>query len=151
MKVEKTKIEDRKEFVVGSNYFFKNIVNFKSKDTDLLIVEKNPIGYENQMQITGNNKCIFKWRFMSVNDFLHHAYMLQKTPMNVGKFLNKEFAEYIGLEIKHLKRLEPIFKRLDEKHLYEKVIYDSYIENNGFYLTEEQRLKAYEEYNKYRS
>ena len=83
--------------------------------------------------------------------FLHYAFMLENTPMNVGKFLNKEFAEYIGLDIKHLARLKPIFKKLDEKHLYEKVIFESYIKNNGFYLTEEQRLRAYEEYKKYRS
>lgn len=144
-------VQDKKEFIVGSRYFFENIDGFSSKDIDILIVEKEPTDYKNFMQISGKGKCVFKWRFMPIRLFLHHAFMLEKTPMNVGKFLNKDFAEYIGLEIKHLKRLEPIFKRLDEKHLYEKVIFDSYIENNGFYLTEEQRLRAYEEYKKYRS
>lgn len=145
------KIEDRKEFVVGSRYFFKDIVGFSSKDTDILIVEKEPTEYKTFMQISGKNKCIFKWRFMPMHLFLHYAFMLENTPMNVGKFLNKEFAKYIGLDIKHLARLKPIFKKLDEKHLYEKVIFESYIKNNGFYLTEEQRLRAYEEYKKYRS
>jgi hypothetical protein len=32
---------------------------------------------------------------------------------------------------------------LDIKHLYEKVIYNSYIENKSFVLTDEQRDKAY--------
>ena len=151
MKIDKSKLKTSQEFIVGSRYFFENIKGFSSKDIDILIVEKEPSNYKVFMQISGKNKCVFRWKYMCVESFLHYAFMLKNTPMNVGKFLNKEFAEYIGLEIKHLKRLEPIFKRLDEKHLYEKVIFDSYIENNGFYLTEEQRLKAYEEYKKYRS
>ena len=39
-----------------------------------------------------------------------------------------------------------MFEKIDEKHRYEKVIFDSYVENDGFFLTDEQRLRAYEEY-----
>lgn len=38
------------------------------------------------------------------------------------------------------------FRRLDERHRYEKTIYNAYIENGSFYLTDEQRRKAYDEY-----
>ena len=36
------------------------------------------------------------------------------------------------------------------KHLYEKIIYDSYVTNDGFYLTDEQLNDSYKEYLKYR-
>lgn len=140
----------RKEFIVGSRYFFEGILGFESKDIDILLIEDEPIDYKIFMQISGKGKCIFKWKKMKPIAFINYSFLLDKTPMNVGKFLNKEFAEYIGFEIKHLLRLKPIFNRLDEKHLYQKIIFESYIKNNGFYLTEEQRLKAYEEYKKYR-
>ena len=39
---------------------------------------------------------------------------------------------------------------MDNNHAYEKIIYDSYIENNDFYLTESQLNRAYKEYKKYR-
>ena len=50
------------------------------------------------------------------------------------------------LLIEDLKLFEDSFKRIDDKHKYEKVIYDAYIENGDFVLTEEQRNKAYQLY-----
>ena len=35
---------------------------------------------------------------------------------------------------------------IDERHTYEKVIYESYIKNNAFVLTDEQRNEAYKLY-----
>jgi hypothetical protein len=69
-----------------------------------------------------------------------------KVGMVIGKFLIPEFVAQIGMSIDDLKQLAPLVDRLDDKHKYEKNIYDSYILNNDFYLTEEQRLKAYESY-----
>ena len=40
---------------------------------------------------------------------------------------------------------------MDSKHTYEKIIADAYIENNGFFLTDEQRDMAYNEYKKTRN
>ena len=57
--------------------------------------------------------------------------------MRVGKFIVPEFCEYIGFEIKDYELLKPIFDKLDDKHKYEKVIMESYIENNSFTLTED--------------
>ena len=68
----------------------------------------------------------------------------------MGKFLVKEFIDETKLTIEHLKRLQPLVEKLDDKHLYEKIIYDSYIINNDFYLTDQQLHLAYKEYIKYR-
>jgi hypothetical protein len=46
-----------------------------------------------------------------------------------------------------LERLRPLAEKLDDKHLYEKVIYDAYIENGCWGLTDEQRAEAYRIYN----
>ena len=43
-----------------------------------------------------------------------------------------------------------MFDRLDDKHKYERLIYESYINNNSFTLTEKQLQEAYDEYRKYR-
>ena len=140
---------DTKQFLVGSKYFFNKYEDFHSKDTDYLIIEQYPKNYKIKCHTTGNNVCYFKWRKLSPKLFLYHA-KYTTLPMEAGKFLVKEFANYIGLTIEQLKELETVFNNLDSKHTYLKVIYDSYIENKGFYLTEAQRLKAYKEYKKYR-
>ena len=65
----------------------------------------------------------------------------------LGKFLVPEFARELGMDINDLERLRPLAEKLDEKHLYENVIYDAYIENGCWGLTDEQRIEAYRIYN----
>ena len=72
-------------------------------------------------------------------------------PMEIGKFLVPEFNKEIGFTIEHLKQLEPLVNKLNDDHKYEKIIYDAYLSNNDFYLTDEQLQDAYNEYLKYRS
>ena len=73
-----------------------------------------------------------------------------------GKYINNKFArerkmekelKQLGMDIDDLERLRPLSEKLDEKHLYEKVIYDAYIENGCWGLTDEQRMEAYRIYN----
>ena len=73
-----------------------------------------------------------------------------KMPMQMGKFLIPEVNNYIRFTLEHLKQLKPVVNRLDDKHQPEKVIFDSYIENNGFTLTKEQLDKAYKIYKQYK-
>lgn len=138
-----------RKILVGSTYFFKDIEGFKSKDVDYLILEHTPRGYKTKYQLTGNGQCLFKWRRMSVREYISLA-LETKLPMEVGKFLVKEVAYAIGMKIEHLKELAPVFEKMDKKHTYQKIIFDSYIENNGFFLTKEQRMRAYEDYKKAR-
>ena len=135
--------------LVGSQSFFNNIEGFIPKDVDYIELVDNPSEFKYFCQITGKNKCIFRWKRMNVNEFIN-IHLKFNIPMSVGKFLVPEFAKEINLTITDLKKLTPLIEKLDDKHLYEKIIFNSYIENNGFYLTNEQLMESYNEYKKYR-
>ena len=137
-------------FVVGSKAFFNGFDDFNPTDNDVLILEDKPSGYITESQIRLNGNCYFKWKRMSAKDFVEH-HKKCKCGMAIGKFLVPDFAKEIGLTIDNLKELKCLYDLLDERHSYEKVIYDSYVENDGFFLTDEQRKKAYGEYKKYRN
>ena len=131
--------------LVGSKYFFKEMPGFSSKDTDKIVLVSKPVGFKYVRQTSGSGSCLFEWKKMTADEFVNRT-LKTKTPMSVGKFLVPEFNEQIGFTIEHLKLLEPIFEQLDEKHKYEKVIYDAYVSNGSFTLTDEQRQTAYEVY-----
>lgn len=135
--------------LVGSNVFFKNIEGFTSKDIDILELVDNPTGFKNVRQFKFSDKCVFQWRKMPINELIDIT-LSRNFPMEIGKFLVPEFIYEFNLTINDLKRLYPLVIKLDDLHKYEEVIYDSYIENNGFYLTENQLQKAYKIYLKYR-
>ena len=135
--------------LVGSNVFFKDIEGFTSKDTDILEFVDNPTDFKNVRQFKFPDKCVFQWRKMSI-DKLIDITLSRNFPMEIGKFLVPEFIKEFKLSIDDLKRLEPIIAKLDDKHKYEEVIYNSYIKNNDFTLTDEQLNEAYKIYLKYR-
>lgn len=141
-----------KSFIIGSFAFFKNFSDYKSKDLDELCIMDEFI-FKNtnimNMKIKNTNKDIFLCRNMSKSEFLMDTITCD-TPMRVGKFLVPDFINYINLTIDDLKSLESIFNKLDDKHKYEKIIFDAYIENNDFILTEQQLNKAFEVYKKYK-
>ena len=84
-----------------------------------------------------------------LNDvFFYFFKNIFKTEMTNIKYYLVQSAK--NLTINHLKKLSPLIDFLDDKHRYEKIIFESYIENNDFFLTEEQRLKAYLEYQKWK-
>ena len=139
-------------FKVGSSYFFNNYIDFRPNDIDEVEFEENPKLYKNVMQFRKKDKsqCLFKWRKMTADEFVEYT-LNTKLPMELGKFLIPEIAEYLEFTINHLKQLEPVVKRLDDKHKYEEIIYNSYIKNNAFYLTQEQLDIAYSEYKKFKN
>ena len=61
-------------------------------------------------------------------------------------FLIPEFNKQISFTIEDLPKIKPLIDNLDEKHKYEEIIYNAYIENKSFTLTEEQRDAAYRRY-----
>ena len=136
--------------IIGSTYFFKDIKDFISKDLDTLELVKRPKGFKIYYQLTGHGKCIFKWKKMSSSKFIELT-LSRNVPMELGKFLVKEFCEEINFTIEDLKKLKVLRDNLDDKHKYEAIIYDAYIKNNDFYLTKRQLNKAYKEYKKYRT
>ena len=135
--------ESRQRFRVGSSYFFGE----QGTDIDEVEFEEEPRLYKNVLQFRKKDRkrCLFKWRKMTPDEFVEYT-LQSKLPMEVGKFLVPEVAEYLGFTIEHLKRLAPVVERLDEKHRYEKVIFDAYIQNGAFRLSSEQLEQAYKEY-----
>lgn len=135
--------------IVGSKAFFSCYKDFKPKDTDYLqLIDTGDI-FTNFLQMHADNFCCFEYVRKSKEEMIHDA-LESKLGMNIGKFLVKEFIDEIGLTISDLKLLKPLIDILDDKHKYEKIIYDAYIENNDFILTDKQRSNAYKIYKKYR-
>lgn len=135
--------------LVGSNVFFKDIEGFTSKDIDILEFVDNPTDFKNVRHFKFPDKCVFQWRKMPINELIDIT-ISRNFPMELGKFLIPEFINEFNLSIDDLKRLAPLVDALDDKHKYEKTIYDSYISNNDFYLTDDQIRKAYNIYLNYR-
>lgn len=134
-----------RKILVGSSAFFNELEGFKPKDRDYVILDEKPVGYDFVRQTSSGKECLFEWRKMLPAQFVE--YSLYRGPaMQIGKFLVPEFVQEIGFTIEHLKKLKLLAEKLEGRHKYEKVIYDAYIENGAFKLTEEQRSKAYEQY-----
>lgn len=136
--------------LVGSNVFFKDVEGFTSKDTDILEFVDNPTDFKNVRQFKFPDKCVFQWRKMSLDELISIT-LSHNVPMEIGKFLVPEFIQKFNLSIEDLKKLQSLVDQLDDLHKYEKIIYDSYIENQNFLLTDKQLDYAYEVYLKYRN
>lgn len=132
-------------FLTGSHYFFNKINGFKSKDIDNLYLVESPQNFTMSKQISFPNECKFFIVRHTPEEYINW-YINTKVPMSVIKFLNKEFCEEIGFTINHLNQLASVFNRMDAKHYYAKLIFDYYIANNDFSLTDEQLNIVYENY-----
>ena len=133
------------KILMGSQYFFSCYDDFNSKDVDeLTIIDTDE--FRHIRQITGQGRCMFFMkRHKSKEEYIEFA-MSSKLGMVIGKFLVPEFCEEIGFTIEDLPRMKPLIDRLDDKHKYEEIIFNSYIENGDFILTDEQRYFAYQSY-----
>lgn len=133
------------KILMGSRYFFSCYDGFNSKDIDEIeIIETN--GFKNMRQLTGQGKCLFQLKKQdSKEKYIDYA-LKSNLGMVVGKFLIPEFCNEIGFTLEDLGKLSPLIEKLDEKHMYEKIIFNSYIENGSFTLTDDQRDRAYKSY-----
>lgn len=135
--------------LIGSEYFFGRYGDFKGKDIDeIQIIDTDE--FSQMRQITGRGRCLFQMkRHATTQEYIDWA-VKSKVGMVVGKFLVPKFCEAIGFTIADLTKVAVLVDRLDAKHQYEKIIYDSYLENGSFTLTDEQRDRAYQSYKKSR-
>ncbi len=133
------------KILMGSKYFFSCYDDFDSKDIDEIeIVETEE--FKNMRQLTGQGRCLFQLKKQpSKEEYISYA-LKSNLGMVVGKFLIPEFCEAIGFTVDDLSRLRTLIDRLDEKHKYEEIIFNSYIKNGSFVLTDEQRARAYKSY-----
>lgn len=135
-------------YLVGSKYFFNSYPDFVPHDTDYIdLLDTNEFKFKRVIRGMGND--IIQLKLKPKDEIIAQA-LNEKLALVVGKFLVPEFNAGIGFTIEDLPKLQPLIDRLDKKHLYEKIIYEAYLENNSFTLTDAQRDAAYAEYKKYR-
>ena len=125
--------------------------DYITKDKDILVImDEWKLKKTNVLNLKDKNgNDVFFFKNMTKEEFIKDT-LESNVPMRCGKFLIKEFSEYIGLTIQDLKKLESMFNNMDDKHQYEKQIYDYFILNNKFELTEEQLNYCYDVYKKER-
>lgn len=141
-----------KEILVGSDVFFKGMPGFHVNHPDIIskvYIDDDPTDYDFEKDYMEDNTHKIRWRNMSKDELIEYHKSLYRGRY-IGKFLVPEYSEYIGMTIDDLKKLSHLIDFLDDRHKYEGIIYNSYIENNGFFLTDEQRNRAYEEYKRER-
>ena len=144
-------MKDKIKFNMGSSFFFSGMEGYVAKDTDELCImdDFSRIKNTNVLNMKLNGKDVFFYRDMDKEGFIKDTIDC-KVPMRVGKFLIPDFCKYIDFKIEDYERLREVFDALDDKHKYESMIRDFYIENNDFTLTDEQRKLVYEEYKRER-
>lgn len=139
------------KFLIGSRVFFEGMPKFQSKDYDWLYVMDSFGSIKSgRMIMHKDNADMILVPKMDKNWYLEDC-INSDFGVSAGKMFVPEFAAYVGLTVNDLKRFEPYLTLLDDKHKYYKVIYDAYMQNGDFTLTDEQRNTAYEEYKKYRN
>ena len=135
-----------KTIKIGSAVFFSEFNDYKQKDDDEMVIQEKWLPHKiHVLNLKKDGKDIFFWSPLSKEEFIKDT-IDSNVAMRVGKFIIPEFCNYIGFEISEYEKLKDVFDSLDEKHRYEIIIRDAYIENNSFTLTDEQRMKAYQEY-----
>lgn len=143
--------------LVGSAAFFSDYPDFKPHDLDYIsVVEENPFPFMGEkvwsrLIVQGNGQDLVYVKKQPKEKLLEQQVSMTDLPMNVGKFLVPAFINLIGLTIEDLPRLQPLIDQLDARHEYEKIIYDAYLYNGNFTLTQQQRDAAYNSYKAARS
>lgn len=132
-------------FLTGSIVFFKDMPNYNPHDIDRVCILDYPIFGDHVVEMRKDGVDTF-FVYNGGKDYLIDQCIKANVPMSICKFLNSDFANYLDMNIDDLKKLKNLSEKMDNKHLYLKMIYDFYIDNNGFYLTDKQRELAYQEY-----
>lgn len=133
------------EYKTGSRAFFDGIEGFKPSDSDWVSFDTNR---STNFCRHGNHETLFIWKEDTAEEIL--ADLVEQgtsaNPAAVILFLIPEVIERIGMTFDKLPELTPFIEKLDNKHKYIEVIYNAYLDNEDFTLTEEQLQEAYENY-----
>lgn len=134
-----------KEILTGSRVFFDGLNGFEPKDSDFIqVVEKEDANFNWQRQLQKNGIEIFEVVRLPKEKWIEHYVKSGSKPL--GMFLTPAFAQEFGITIADLEQLRPMRERLDAHHEYLGIIYDAYLENGSFTLTDAQRMAAFENY-----
>lgn len=136
-----------KRIAIGSQVFFGEYEDYESHDRDFVEFTDDSEMFRKFMCKKENGDDVFYYKIMTKEEMLDYELNYFKNiPMTAGKYLVPELVEYLGITIEDLKLFEEFFNRIDDKHLYQKKIYEFYIKNGDFRLTKTQKDKAYQIY-----
>lgn len=146
-----------KTFIVGSRYFFNDVDT--DRDIDIIVILSKDTSSSSMLDV--KNEVYTKFQSykkidilyvsekISLDDLLKIAESRNICILRICTCLVPEIAEYLNLKISDLPKIKNYvykLKEINKKWKYYELIYESYIENNSFTLTEEQRQKAKEIY-----
>ena len=140
-----------KRFLIGSKAIFDGYKDYDNytTDIDILVIEDMLPDDKYECSIKDGDIHYIKWKNLTKAELLdYHRYCHMGT--FIQKFLVPEYSEYMGITIEDLRELGRLLKYMDDKHSYEAFVWQAYIDNNGFYMTPEQKEAAYEEYKRKR-
>lgn len=140
-----------KRIVTGSRAFFSGMEGFKPKDYDVIVIVNNKeVPFKWMRQTSNGSVDVFEIVRHPKAKLISHA-VDKAQPMAIARFLTPAFAKEIGLHPSDLPALRPMRENLDTKHEYLGVIYDAYVSNSSFELTDDQRQAAFDVYLKCRT
>ncbi|MCH5307629.1 MAG: hypothetical protein J1E37_06060 [Prevotella sp.] len=140
-----------KRILTGSRAFFSGMEGFHPHDSDYIeIVEPKDVDFYYKNCKKEGTDCIFQNVRRPKDKRIRWA-LKYENPMSLCNFLIPEFAREFNITIEDLETLRPMRDMLDRRHQYLGVIYDAYIANGDFTLTDEQRQTAFDEYTKERT
>lgn len=134
-----------KKILVGSRAYFSGMDGFRPHDTDYLVLELHPKGYEWRREQSLRGVCTFFYKVEEPARMVQRA-VDSKDALQLCKFLVPEVASVLKMTIDDIRPLEVLLPLLDEKHRYYEIIFRAYLTNGSFTLTEAQRLEAYKSY-----
>lgn len=139
-----------KQILCGSNVFFKDIKGFYPHDTDWVMIDETLDIKDKYIIRYRPGADYFVYSKLTREEFLNIMKNDYGSPLKLCVVILPEIIKLYKINIDHLKSLKSKRDQLPEKYEYLGIIYDSYIENNDFYLTDEQLMKSYEKYKQYR-
>lgn len=138
-----------KRYLTGSALFFRSFKDFIPHDLDYVEIVESQNLFKKEMPT--NNCDVFRYKRGTIEEYIDYSLNQSRCPMELGTYLVPCFCKEIGMTINDLQKLESLKNKIDYEHQYLIIIYDSYIKNNGFFLTTSQLNEAYKEYKKERN
>lgn len=139
-----------KKIRVGSSVFFGDMPGYEAHDVDYVCLLDRPLvpGRQvmNMKRRTAGVLCDYFLMVDTAKEEMLRRTLEADEPLRAGKFLAPELATHLGMAVDDLRLLDTLFTRMDEKHRYEYVIYQAYLANGSWQLSESQRAEAWKAY-----
>ena len=134
-----------KKIQVGSKAFFSQYEDFEPSDNDFVEIHDDA---DVDFWVTNEDgEHIFHFKRMSKIEFIDfECNRARKFPLVVSKFIVPELIEHFGINLEDLFICMSLFNNIDRRHQYVKFIFECYLKNSDFILTDEQRDEAYNMY-----